>query len=797
MKNNPTQLASFLAPILKPLLWLMSRGRLPQTHSSQEIKGLQKPVEILWDRWHVPHIYAHSVTDAVFAQGFVHAQERLWQMDFNRRVIAGRLAEVLGEPALGTDRAMRTLGMRRVAEEEARLVGENLNQTLQAYSAGVNAWIETAIQKRKLPLEFSLLAYQPEPWTPADTLGYVKLMDWILEGNWASEFMRGQIVQRLGPEKAAALEVQAEKTWAAILDVAPAGFDPTRDFLGPQAGDGLGSNNWVVHGARTRSGMPLLANDMHLHLTAPAIWFENHLVGGELEAAGITFPGTPLIIGGHNRHIAWGFTDALTDVQDLYEEHLRQNPTGGWEYEYKGEWLPAQTRGEEIRIKGGKSVTEEVIITCHGPIVNVLFKEAFPDAPPLALRSTALEPETTFQAIYELNFARNCAEAHEALRSFTGPAQNVVYADTQGNIGYTLPGKTPIRAQGKGLAPAPGWDGEHEWIGYVPFEHLPRLENPPCGFIATANNPHSRQELPYFIGDDYCRADRATRIVELLTAQEKVDIPYFKQMHFDQVSVSARKLAACLGALEAPDEDLQAIVQQMKTWDGNLAADSYLAAVYQVTIRRSIYLILTAHLGDLGIQVQGKGPASGMWSDRAIEWFIHLLAEPASPWFDLGNGEQRDDVLRLALRQALDFLQQAKTPSANASLTWGDLHRLTFEHILGSQALLKSLFSPGAFPIGGDASTIWAAGTSNHDLATEHMVGPAFRFIADLGDLDHCWGVLAPGQSGHPASPHYRDGIQPWLKGDYHPMLFRRDEVEANLEGRFELKGKDKPPGAA
>ncbi len=788
MSFKKNDLYPILTLLLKPVFLLLNRARLPRLRGSLALKGLSNPVEILRDRWGVPHIYAGSAADAVFAQGFVQAQERLWQMDIHRRYIQGRLAEILGSPALPSDRAMRTLGLRRAAERDAAQLPGSLKRLATAYCAGVNAWIDLAVHHGRLPLEFSLLSYRPEPWQPADITGNAKLMDWVLQANWDSEFMRGQIVRRLGPEKARQLEVDTSETWAAILDAAQGRLDPTRRFAGPHAGEGVGSNNWVVHGSRTATGLPLLANDMHLALTAPAIWYENHLAGGELEISGVSLPGALLVVAGHNRHVAWGYTDGFTDVQDLYEERLRQNASGTWEYEFKGEWQPAEVRHETIRLRGGQDVVEEVISTCHGPIVNILFREAFPDSPPLALRWTALEPETTFQALYEMNIAHDCAEFHRALALFTGPGQNTVYADTHGDVGYTLSGKIPIRLKGDGSLPVPGWTGEYEWAGFAPFEDQPHLENPPPGFIATANNPQSRETGPVSISRDYSQTDRAERITELLDAREKIDLAYIRRMHYDQVSPSALRLAAALGVLRFSEPELQDVAAQMSLWDGHLAPGSTQAAVYEATIRQAIHLLLEAHLGDLGMRVQGQGPASGLWGEHSWEWFIHLLDTPDSPWFDLGNGERRDEVLALALRQAVATLHSRPVSSVTNKLpTWGDLHRLTFRHILGDQMPFGRLFNLGSYPIGGDGNTLWASFTHSHDLESGPMVGPPFRFIADLADLDHCWAQLAPGQSGHPASRHYRDGIRPWFAGEYHPMLFRRDEVEQNAEARMRL----------
>ena len=791
MSWKDSLLYPLIGPLLKAGLRFISRKRLPQIQGSLRLSGLAAPVEVLRDRWGIPHIYASTARDAIFTQGFVHAQERLWQMDITRRVVAGRLAEVLGEAALSFDRAMRTLGLRQVAEQEAAQLPADLKSLLEAYCSGVNAWIEIAVAQHKLPVEFFLLGYTPEAWQPTDSTSWGKLMCWILAANWDSEFMRQQIIQRLGAEKTAELEIGAEKAWGVILDAGQAlagevPVDATRAFTGPHAGEGVGSNNWVIHGTRTVTGKPLLANDMHLDLSAPAVWFENHLVGGELDVTGITFPGVPFVVAGHNRHVAWGYTDGMADVQDLYEEHLRPSAEYGWEYEHKGQWIPAAVRKEEIRIKGGKSAIEDVIITNHGPVINLLFKDAFPETPPLALRWTAFEPGTIIQALYNMNTARNCANFRQALRYFDGPAQNTIYADTQGDIAYSLTGKIPIRARGDGSVPSPGWTGEFEWEGFIPFEELPHLYNPPRGYVATANNRVHRPDFPHLISSDFLASDRAGRIVELIEASSKIDIPYIQKMHFDQVSLSARTLAHHLGALEVADSDLQDIVNQMRTWDGKLEAGSSLAMIYEATARQALRLLLEHYLGDLGKRVQGKGPVHGMWSHHCWEWFVDLLDQPASPWFDIGKGEHRDEVLHMALRQAVDFLKREIGPDQK-NWAWGKMHQLTFGHTLGQQKPLDAIFNLGPYEIGGDGSTVWAAGASLHELDRKSRGGPPYRFIADLSDLDHCWGVLAPGQSGHIASPHYADGIQPWFTAVYHPILFRRDEVEQNLEARLVL----------
>jgi penicillin amidase len=313
-----------IGPLMKAGLWLLSCNRLPQSSGKLQVQDLQQPVEVLRDRWGVPHIFAQNASDAFFAQGFVHAQERLWQMDFTRRVVFGRLSEVLGEVALPVDRAMRTVSLFATAEQEAAQMTGEIRPLLEAYCHGVNSWIEQAKSKRKLPVEFLLLGYTPEAWRIGDSLAWGKMMSWTLAGNWQSELYRRQLLQKLGPKKLRDLEIDIDKTWSVVLDLGLAlgegkSADTARRFAGPRVGEGVGSNNWVLHGSRTASGKPLLANDMHLELTTPGLWFEVHLVGGEMDVSGVSLPGVPMVIAGHNRHLAWGYTDSCPDVQDLYE----------------------------------------------------------------------------------------------------------------------------------------------------------------------------------------------------------------------------------------------------------------------------------------------------------------------------------------------------------------------------------------------------------------------------------------------------------------------------------------------
>src|SRR5512139_793223 len=395
------QAASSLAVLASHRLLRQPR---PRYAGNLRMKGLSAPVEVVRDRWSVPHIYAKNTPDLIFAQGFIHAQERLWQMDFNRRLVGGRLSEILGSVSVPLDRWMRTLTMRRVAESEVDLLDGEIRMLAERYADGVNA----CIQSEPLPLEFQLLKFKPEPWTPADSLSWVKMMCWTLNVNWEAEILRARLIDRLGAEAAASLEPSVPPEWVRVV---PPGVDyscigsraleraeQSRPFTGPGGRQGIGSNNWVLSGSRTDTGMPILANDMHLGMSAPAIWFENHLISDDLHVTGVSFPGLPLVIAGHNDHLAWGFTNGFPDVQDLYMEHLRKTPGGKTEYEFRGEWIEADVRQEEIKVKDADPVFEEVVITRHGPLINSLIEGEGMETP-LALRWTALEKANTIETL--------------------------------------------------------------------------------------------------------------------------------------------------------------------------------------------------------------------------------------------------------------------------------------------------------------------------------------------------------------------------------------------------------------
>ncbi len=594
--------------LIKPIIKAVARTRLPKLDGFIYSGELQNSVEVSRDEWGIPHIVAKSEHDLFFCQGFIHAQDRFWQMDFNRRLTAGRLSEIIGEVTLPLDQWMRTLTLRKVAEFEISLLDETTRAALNAYANGINAFLAAG----KLPVECFLLRYQPEAWTIANFLSWVKMMAWSLSVNWEMELLRAQVINCIGPEKAAELEPPPLSRWPFIVPPsanyenihfrASDQLQQVKPFSGPSPYDGLGSNSWVVSGKWTKSGYPLLANDMHLGLTVPSIWYENHLVTDELSLYGVSFPGIPGIISGHNGHVAWGFTNGFADVQDLFVEHIRRTETGDYEADYQGNWEKCRVIREEIKIKDKESVKHETIITRHGPIINHLAPDLAGESP-LSMCWTALDPDSMMNSLHGFFLAKDCSEFRQAARQWTTPNQNIVFADRDGNIGYVLAGKIPFRNKGQGKIPVPGWTNEYEWSSYLPFSSLPSLENPAQGFIVTANNRVVGADYPISLELEPITGDRAQRISEMILdknaqlGDEKINSSYFKRMQFDQCSPTARVIARHLARLNLPNSshldgsDLEKTLEYIKNWDGILNADSQAAAIYQVFIRKLIRLI--------------------------------------------------------------------------------------------------------------------------------------------------------------------------------------------------------------
>ena len=791
------------------LLTAALRRPLPQTSGTMAAPGLRAPVEILRDRWGVPHIYARNNADLFFAQGYVHAQDRLWQMELQRRTGHGQLAELLGPIALESDRFLRTLGFGRVARQEAAAMSGAEHEAVTTYCGGVNAFLDA--NKRRLPVEFTLLRCRPRPWEPADIFAFGKVMALNLSLNWTSEVLRARIVAALGEDRAAALDptYPADQPFAIPGDAdytATLGADALRAVtaLDPFAGgrDGTqGSNAWVVGGARTASGGPLLANDPHLALQMPALWYENHLIGGDYAVTGASIPGTVGVIIGHNERVAWGITNGMNDVQDLYIEHFDPAAPGGTRYEFGGAWTEATVVHEEIAIRerplGKRYRTERlpVRITRHGPIISPLVpsKATMGSVPgeALALRWTALEPGGIQRAVLALNRAHDWTTFRAALSEWTVPPQNFVYADVAGQIGYALGGAIPRRTQGDGRVPVPGWTGEWEWDGTIPPEENPHAFDPASGYIVSANNRIVGDEYLQPLSGEWLPGYRAARIREVLLRVPRHDAASFARLHNDRHSLPGRALRelARTGKLPtAPDDPFATLIRDiLAVWDNLLAADS-VAGLIATTLTGQLlertYRELTEPLATVtGLGAFASRPGK-TYLQRALPRVLALFTGGDTSW--LAPGDSPEAILRDAWTATVEELQT--TWGADPTLwRYGLAHQLTLRHPLGLFRPLRKLFNRGPYDIGGDLNTVNMGYRTTSPSGSESYTGPSYRQICDPTAWDQSRSSYPGGQSGHPASSHYDDLIATWLEGGYHPNLWTRPAIEEAAKARLSL----------
>jgi penicillin amidase len=787
-------------------LWL--RGALPQTTGTIKVQGIAAAVEIVRDSDAIPHIRAQSEADAMFGLGYAHAQDRLWQMEFQRRIGNGRLSEFAGPSQLETDKFLRTLGVARAASSAWASMPADTRALIEAYVAGVNAFVATH-QGRALPIEFAILGIQPEPWRPQDVIAWSKMMAWDLGDNWSGELLRAKLFEKLGAERAdqllpaytpdgplilpegnAAVGSQGLGVGGRALSTSPQLPTPIPQAAGLLAinrtlkndlnlgGTMVGSNNWVIGGARTTTGKPLLANDPHLGARIPSIWYLAHITGGALDAIGATLPGVPGIVIGHNQRIAWGVTNTGPDVQDLFVERVNDQN----QIEYKGQWEPLQIINETIKVKGQPDVALQVRVGRHGPLISDVIEGT---GQPLAFRWTALDDEDqTFGAFLKINTAQNWDDFTAALQTYVAPMQNFVYADVDGNIGYYAPGKLPIRAGGDGRAPAEGWTGANDWTGYVPFDELPHAYNPPQGYIATANNKVMPDSYPHTITNEWAAPYRAARIVELIESKPKLSPDDVAAMHADVRSSLAREiLPRMLGATAASERARQAI-ELLQGWDGTVSGDSAAAAVFEGWYQELPARMFQDDVGD------------SMWEDYYDERNYQaivlsgLLKGDASPWCDdvrTAPAESCADTMGAALEDGLTNMTQAQGTDDLARWRWDKAHRTLFPHnVFDGVGALKPIFSRSV-PNGGDGFTVDVAPVVPNNLYNQTHV-PSYREIIDLSDLDASRFMHTVGQSGYILSGNYSNLIERWQRVEYLPMRYDAGTVDAAAEARLVLE---------
>lgn len=811
--------------------WTARRSH-PQFDGVIELPGLSGGVEVLRDEWGVPQIYADSAEDLFMAQGFVHAQDRFFEMDFRRHVTSGRLAEMFGESQVATDATIRTMGWRRVAEAEWVELDEKTRAYFTAYAEGVNAYL-AGKSPDDVSLEYTLLAltgldYEIEEWTPVDGLTWLKAMAWDLKGNYSAELDRARLAaagftpEQIGqlwppyPEQEhLPIVTQGTVVDGEFTEAAPDTDDPAESWpiprsaadaldrtlrvtetlsgvVGSDRADGIGSNSWVVSGDLTDTGMPLLANDPHLGAAMPSVWYQVGLhcrtVNQEcpFTVTGFGFSGVPGIMIGHNGDIAWGFTNLGPDVTDFYVERL-----DGDRYLVGDEWRDMEVRDEVIEVAGGEPVTIRVRSTGHGPLMSdrdeamAATAAGSPSASEdgeygLALRWTALDPGNTADAIFALNRATDFEEFRAAAELFAVPAQNLVYADTEGNIGYQAPGRIPIRGAGDGTLPAPGWDPDYDWQGFIAFEELPTVYNPPEGFVVTANNAVIGEQYPHLLTKDWAYGYRSQRIRDMISGTAgPVTADDIRRMQLDSANEGAVPVLAALRELP----DLPAQTRILTDWDLQQGADSAPAALYNAVWRH----LLAVTFDELP---EGSEPGGG---ERWAQVVATLLAEPGSPWWDdraTGEVEGRDEMLRIAVDAAVAELTESQGEDP-AAWRWGDMHTLAVTHAtLGTSGIspVEDVFNADPIPVSGGDGLVNATGW---DAATGYEVDavPSMRMIVDLSDFDASQWVNLTGNSGHAYHKNYADQLPLWQRGALLPMPWSPGSVE--VTARLSLEPAD------
>lgn len=819
----------------------------PQIDGTIQLTGLDAPVNVYRDAMGVPHIYASTTHDLFFAQGYVHAQERFWQMDFWRHIGSGSLSEMFGAGQVETDAFLRTLGWRKTAEAEWNALDADSQAILRAYADGVNAYIKDK-PANELSLEYEILGlpilspdYKIAEWTPVNSLTWGKAMAWDLRGNMDEEIERAVMLKALTPEQVAQLfppypddhpvivnkigvggtAVSSSSATAQAFNYAELALDQLSYNIGllePILGKWsreIGSNSWVISGALTDTGTPYLANDPHLGIQMPSIWYQIDLqceVKNEncpFQVAGFSFAGVPGVVIGHNDKIAWGFTNVGPDVMDLYIEKV--NPDNPNQYEVNGEWVDMLSYEETIQIAGGKTQTLTVRSTRHGPIISdafgplkntgdpedkdfVPFKDRsgveLPDNYVIALRWTALTPSTPFEAIWGFDAAENWEDFRNAASNFHVPAQNLVYADVEGNIGYQMPGDVPIRRNGNGSIPVPGWTDEYEWTGYIPFEELPYTFNPAEGYIVTANNQVPPRDYPYLVTVDWDYGFRANRILNMIqNAPGKIDVAYLQQMHGDSYDAMAALFTPIMqnAGWKFDTKNESAAFDALQGWDYQDRIESTSAAVFNAFWRA---LLKNTFNDDM--------PEKRYFADGGARWnevLRHMAQNPNDPFWDDKTTkditETMPDMMRKSFSEGVSELEEMLGKDVS-KWRWGDLHASTFRNgTLGESgiSLIEDLFNRGPFPTGGGEALVNATGWSVQDGYETNWL-PSMRMIVDLSNLNNSLTVHTTGQSGHAYHPHYDDMASLWANIKYYPMWWEQQSVIADAEGHLVLMPK-------
>jgi penicillin amidase len=742
--------------------YLYLRSALPQTEGRIMLSGPKAEIRVERDADGVPQIIAQDDEDLAFGLGFVHAQERLFQMELQRRYGAGRLAEIFGPQAVAVDRQMRVLGLYRAAEAAIPFLSLEMNRALDAYAAGVNASMAT--RRGALPPEFLLLGFAPEPWRPADSLVWGKLMAVQLGGNYRGELLRARLARSISAADLAFLYPEYPKnaptTLAEMLPIyRRLALDALYEALPPIVGPNYASNNWVVDGKHSASGKPLLANDPHLAFSAPGFWYLARLKTPRHEIAGGTVAGVPLVVIGHNERIAWGFTTTTADVEDLFIEKV--DPTDPARYLTPQGSAPFTTRHEMVFVRGAPPVDIAIRETRHGPVLSDVLPGATDPGFLLALTATfTIGDDRSAEAIWEIDRASDWTGFRAALQKFVGPIQNMVYADVDGTIGFIAPGLVPIRRNGDGWLPVPGWTGEYDWTGFIPFAALPSAVDPPSGHFVSANNKIVPDTYPYFISRDWDLPNRAERIEALLAATPVQSSRTSAAIQADTLSPMAQRLVPLMTGMVDRSDARHEAIERMQRWDFHMDLDKSEPLLFTAWLRQFSRSILFGRFG---------GAVSDYWDLRPQVMEAVLTQRPE--W--CGDPKRpREESCGSRLAEALDValldLRRDYGPDMK-KWQWGRAHVAVFANQVFSRVPLLRGRLEVSIPTPGAYDTLNRGPSTIRDDASlfEQRFGAGLRMITDLAAPGDAEMIITPGQSGNPLSAHYADLLRRWRDFDW------------------------------
>jgi penicillin amidase len=772
--------------------YIYLKSTLPSYDGELVVEGIGSEVKIVRDSYGMPHIFADTEEDAYFALGYAMAQDRMFQIDLVRRVVRGQLSEILGEELVPVDKLFKTITAKKSLEElyNGDLPPE-IFAGMDAFTAGVNYYLEN--RDGPLPVEFAILGYEPEPWKPEDCWAAYYYMAWDLNMAFGTEMLYDAVRKMVGDELAKEIIVASPEGSSTIM---PGGkmsplsssrkvfeaLDLAMKVTGKRIGSG--SNNWLVSGEKSVTGKPILANDMHLGFGAPGIWYEAHIQTPNMNVSGVITPGIPLVAVGATESVAWGYTNVMSDDADFYIEKI--NPDNENQYEYKGRWEDMEVREETIKVKGKDDVKFNVRLTRHGPIVDDVNNVDKEEGYALSMRWTAPELPTIPVALYIFNHARTIDDIEKGIEYFKCPGQNIIYADSEGNVGYTASVGIPIRNGFDGMSPLPGWDGKYEWGGFVPTKMQPHMKNPKRGWIASANNRHVGDDYPYTISNYYAASYRFARISEMLTEMEKHDINSFKAMHSDVTSLFARKwlpaMIEVLDGAELSDVERDALAL-LHNWDYVTDREGAAASIFYVTVNGMTERTFKKRVGD---DFYDKMLNYAFIMHNAMTNMI-LKRESTgeeSAWFDdpeTENVEKFEDLVVTSFKDAVSSLDNELGGGVD-NWKWGKLHTLTLNHPFGEEsALLGAFLNIGPFSYNGSLYTVSMA-SYPVDKSFKSDLGPSERYIFDLSDIKNSVRCIPGGISGNFMSPHYDDQMELFLNVEYRPFVLDRETAEENAE---------------